>query len=60
MYVMGEHCAWSPPLLGQQTDDVLSEIGMSPEKIDELRRAHVVDWPVSRFVVSSIKQNIDH
>ena len=31
-----------PPLLGQHTDDVLSEIGMSPEKIDELRRAHVV------------------
>jgi crotonobetainyl-CoA:carnitine CoA-transferase CaiB-like acyl-CoA transferase len=40
---MGEHCAWLPPLLGQQTDDVLSEIGISPEKIDELRRAHVVD-----------------
>jgi crotonobetainyl-CoA:carnitine CoA-transferase CaiB-like acyl-CoA transferase len=31
-----------PPLLGQHTDEVLSEIGMSPEKIDELRRAHVV------------------
>jgi formyl-CoA transferase len=31
-----------PPLLGQHTDDVLSEIGISHERIDELRRAHVV------------------
>jgi crotonobetainyl-CoA:carnitine CoA-transferase CaiB-like acyl-CoA transferase len=31
-----------PPKLGQHTDEVLSEIGLSSESIDELRRTHVV------------------
>jgi crotonobetainyl-CoA:carnitine CoA-transferase CaiB-like acyl-CoA transferase len=31
-----------PPVLGQHTDAVLGEIGLSPETIGELRRAHVV------------------
>jgi len=31
-----------PPMLGQHTDDVLSEIGLSSEAIGELRRARVV------------------
>jgi crotonobetainyl-CoA:carnitine CoA-transferase CaiB-like acyl-CoA transferase len=31
-----------PPMLGQHTDEVLSEIGLSYEGIDELRRTHVV------------------
>jgi crotonobetainyl-CoA:carnitine CoA-transferase CaiB-like acyl-CoA transferase len=31
-----------PPVLGQHTDDVLGEIGLSSETIGELRRARVV------------------
>lgn len=31
-----------PPMLGQHTDDVLSELGVSAEGIEELRRAGVV------------------
>jgi formyl-CoA transferase len=31
-----------PPTLGQHTDEVLSEIGLSSESINELRRTHVV------------------
>jgi crotonobetainyl-CoA:carnitine CoA-transferase CaiB-like acyl-CoA transferase len=31
-----------PPVLGQHTDDVLGEIGLSPDTISELRRARVV------------------
>jgi crotonobetainyl-CoA:carnitine CoA-transferase CaiB-like acyl-CoA transferase len=31
-----------PPKLGQHTDEVLSEIGLSSETIDELRRTHVI------------------
>jgi formyl-CoA transferase len=31
-----------PPMLGQHTDDVLDEIGLSSEAISDLRRARVV------------------
>jgi formyl-CoA transferase len=31
-----------PPLLGEHTDDVLAECGLSPEEIEGLRRADVV------------------
>ena len=31
-----------PPLLGQHTDQVLKEMGLSPEAIDELRREDIV------------------
>jgi formyl-CoA transferase len=31
-----------PPMLGQHTDEILREIGLSTERIDELRRAEVV------------------
>jgi crotonobetainyl-CoA:carnitine CoA-transferase CaiB-like acyl-CoA transferase len=31
-----------PPMHGQHTDEVLSEIGLSSESIDELRRTHIV------------------
>jgi crotonobetainyl-CoA:carnitine CoA-transferase CaiB-like acyl-CoA transferase len=31
-----------PPVLGQHTDDVLGEMGLSPEVIGELRRARVI------------------
>ncbi len=31
-----------PPMLGQHTDEVLKEMGLSPEMIDELRREDVV------------------
>ena len=31
-----------PPVLGQHTDDVLGEIGLSSETIGELRRTRVV------------------
>jgi crotonobetainyl-CoA:carnitine CoA-transferase CaiB-like acyl-CoA transferase len=31
-----------PPMLGQHTDDVLSEIGLSSETISELRRVRVI------------------
>jgi formyl-CoA transferase len=31
-----------PPTLGQHTDNVLSEIGLSSETISELRRARVI------------------
>jgi formyl-CoA transferase len=31
-----------PPVLGQHTDDVLGEIGLSLEAISELRRERVV------------------
>ncbi len=34
--------ALPPPLLGQHTDDVLGEIGLSTETIAELRRARVI------------------
>src|SRR5258705_8924386 len=33
-----------PPVLGQHTDDVLDEIGLSLETIGELRRGSVVGW----------------
>jgi crotonobetainyl-CoA:carnitine CoA-transferase CaiB-like acyl-CoA transferase len=36
------HAGLPPPMLGQHTDDVLSEIGLSSESIDELRRTHIV------------------
>ena len=32
----------APPALGQHTDEVLSELGMSPERIDALRDAGVI------------------
>jgi len=32
-----------PPMLGQHTDDVLSEMGLSSETISELRRARVIN-----------------
>jgi len=31
-----------PPMLGQHTDEVLKEMGLSPEAIDGLRREDVV------------------
>ena len=31
-----------PPVLGQHTDDVLGELGLSSDAIDQLRRARVV------------------
>jgi crotonobetainyl-CoA:carnitine CoA-transferase CaiB-like acyl-CoA transferase len=31
-----------PPMLGQHTDEVLREMGLSPQRIDELRRTGVV------------------
>jgi crotonobetainyl-CoA:carnitine CoA-transferase CaiB-like acyl-CoA transferase len=31
-----------PPVLGQHTDDVLAEIGLSPETIGELRQTSVI------------------
>jgi crotonobetainyl-CoA:carnitine CoA-transferase CaiB-like acyl-CoA transferase len=36
------HAGSPPPLLGQHTDDVLSELGLSAASIDELRSAGVV------------------
>jgi crotonobetainyl-CoA:carnitine CoA-transferase CaiB-like acyl-CoA transferase len=36
------HAGLPPPALGQHTDDVLSEIGLSDEAIGELRRARVI------------------
>jgi crotonobetainyl-CoA:carnitine CoA-transferase CaiB-like acyl-CoA transferase len=30
--------AEAPPLLGEHTGDILSEVGLSPEEIAELRR----------------------
>jgi len=36
------HAGLPPPTLGQHTDEVLSEIGLSSESIDELRRTHIV------------------
>ena len=31
-----------PPLLGQHTDEVLGDYGLSPDRIDALKRAKVV------------------
>ena len=36
------HAGLPPPMLGQHTDDVLSEMGLSSEAISELRRARVI------------------
>jgi crotonobetainyl-CoA:carnitine CoA-transferase CaiB-like acyl-CoA transferase len=36
------HAGLPPPMLGQHTDDVLSEMGLSSETISELRRARVI------------------
>jgi crotonobetainyl-CoA:carnitine CoA-transferase CaiB-like acyl-CoA transferase len=36
------HAGLPPPMLGQHTDDVLSEMGLSSEAINELRRARVI------------------
>jgi crotonobetainyl-CoA:carnitine CoA-transferase CaiB-like acyl-CoA transferase len=36
------HAGFPPPMLGQHTDDVLGEMGMSAEAISELRRARVI------------------
>ena len=36
------HAGLPPPMLGQHTDDVLGEIGLSSETISELRRARVI------------------
>jgi crotonobetainyl-CoA:carnitine CoA-transferase CaiB-like acyl-CoA transferase len=36
------HAGLPPPMLGQHTDDVLSEMGLSPESISELRRGRVI------------------
>jgi len=36
------HAGLPPPMLGQHTDDVLGEMGLSPETISELRRARVI------------------
>jgi len=36
------HAGLPPPMLGQHTDDVLGEMGLSPEAISELRRARVI------------------
>jgi crotonobetainyl-CoA:carnitine CoA-transferase CaiB-like acyl-CoA transferase len=31
-----------PPMLGQHTDEILRQMGLSPETIEGLRREHVV------------------
>jgi formyl-CoA transferase len=36
------HAGLPPPMLGQHTDDVLGEIGLSSETISDLRRARVI------------------
>jgi crotonobetainyl-CoA:carnitine CoA-transferase CaiB-like acyl-CoA transferase len=36
------HAGFPPPMLGQHTDDVLGEMGLSAEAISELRRARVI------------------
>jgi formyl-CoA transferase len=36
------HAGLPPPMLGQHTDDVLGEMGLSSETISELRRARVI------------------
>ena len=36
------HAGLPPPMLGQHTDDVLSEVGLSSETISALRRARVI------------------
>ena len=36
------HAGLPPPMLGQHTDDVLGEMGLSAEAISELRRARVI------------------
>ena len=36
------HAGLPPPVLGQHTDDVLKEMGLSRETIGELRRTHVI------------------
>ena len=42
-FVEEERSAGSPPpMLGQHTDEILREMGLSSEKIDQLRREEVV------------------
>jgi crotonobetainyl-CoA:carnitine CoA-transferase CaiB-like acyl-CoA transferase len=36
------HAGLPPPMLGQHTDDVLGEMGLSSETISELRQARVI------------------
>src|SRR5260221_9965435 len=44
-----------PPVLGQHTDDVLGEIGLSSEVIGELRRERGVGWGLGSFKGGGVK-----